>query len=286
VLNYDKTKCIPKPEILVPFPLTILAIIGTAIIALDKRKHPESRFYANLICLLSVLETVGLLFLVGLSSDYGIRPSFSLSFCALMFLYGLNLFFFVIYLKELKHDSAFKYWEQEYELSTMAIVVASLFGNFKLYRLFYSRFRHKKQFSAVFQDDEVFYRSIIFTSILFILTGCLPILVASIFSLFYINFGYQLHMFCLELIFVEGALILLMSIELYKLRKYILQKSYLQVSAKEMRKLNQFKVKSAVDDDLVGGGEGGDLGEATTRILLRLLHRINVKDAGKRRRDE
>ena len=32
--------------------------------------------------------------------------------------------------------------------------------------------------------------------------------------------------------------------------------------------------------------EGGDLGEATTRILLRLLHRINVKDAGKRRRDE
>ena len=111
VLNYDKTKCIPKPEILVPFPLTILAIIGAVVIVWDKCKNRESRFYANMICMLSVLETVGLLFLVGLSAEYGIRPSFSLSFCALVFLYGLNLFFFVIYLKQLKLDSAFKYWE-------------------------------------------------------------------------------------------------------------------------------------------------------------------------------
>ena len=107
-----------------------------------------------------------------------------------MFLYSLNLFFLLIYLKQLKLDSAFKYWEQEYELPTMEIVIASLFANFKLYRMFYTRFKLRKQFNAVIQDKGMFYRVIIFTSIFYILTGSLPILVASIFILFNINFGY------------------------------------------------------------------------------------------------
>ena len=67
-----------------------------------------------MISMLSVLETLGLCFLVVLTGDYGILPAYSLSACALLFLYGLNLFATIIYYKQIKTDIVFKYWEQEF----------------------------------------------------------------------------------------------------------------------------------------------------------------------------
>ena len=55
-----------------------------------------------MIAMLSILESIGLLSLVGLSGDYGIKPSFWLSFFAMIFLYGTNLFFFLVYWTKLK----------------------------------------------------------------------------------------------------------------------------------------------------------------------------------------
>ena len=108
ILNYDKTKCIPQPGFMLPFPLIILAIIGTVLIANDKKKHPNARFYPSMISMLSILETIGLVSMVSLSSDYGIAPAYSLSAMALLFLGGLNIFATMIYLQQLKYDSAFK----------------------------------------------------------------------------------------------------------------------------------------------------------------------------------
>ena len=53
-----------------------------------------------------------------------------------------------------------------------------------------------------------------------------------------------------------------------------------------MGNLNQFKVKSAVDSDLMGGPDGLSTLESTTKVLLRLLQRINVRDAGKRNKND
>ena len=64
-----------------------------------------------MICALSVLESIGLLFLVALTSDYGIAPSYSLSACALAFLLALNLFSALVYFKQIRPDIVFKYWE-------------------------------------------------------------------------------------------------------------------------------------------------------------------------------
>ena len=139
-MNYDKTKCIPQPGLLIPFPLLILALIGAIVIILDKRKHPSSRFFPNMICILSVLETIGLISLVSLSGQYGIRPTYSLAACALMFLYGMNLFFSLVYFKQIKTDIVFKYWEQEYQMSSLYIVATGSLGNFKFFRMFYSRY--------------------------------------------------------------------------------------------------------------------------------------------------
>lgn len=114
ILNYDKTKCIPMPGMLVPFPLIFLAVVGAIVILASKRSYPSTRFYPSMICVLSVLESIGLFCLVALSSEYGIRPAYSLSGCALAFLLGLNLFAALVYFKQIKPDIVFKYWEQEF----------------------------------------------------------------------------------------------------------------------------------------------------------------------------
>lgn len=190
ILNFDLTKCIPKPEVLVPFPLCILALVGAVAIYQIKKRHQDTRFYATMICFLSLLESIGLLFLVGLTSDYGIKPSYSLSSCALAFLLALNLFSALVYFRQLRPDIVFKYWEQEFRLPSFFIVSTGFFLNFKVYRMFYSRFRGMKEFNAVFQDQQTFYKFVIFSSTFYLLTGTVPIVVASCFGLWYIPFGY------------------------------------------------------------------------------------------------
>ena len=88
-------------------------MLGTIYIWIQKKRHPNTRFFPTVICLLSVLESVGLYFLVGLTSNYGIAPSYALAGCALLFMCGLNLFQAIIYFKQYKPDIVFKYWEQE-----------------------------------------------------------------------------------------------------------------------------------------------------------------------------
>lgn len=175
---------------MLPFPLLILAVLGTVVIVKDKRDHSQARFYPNMITLLSILETIGIIGIVALSNDYGIYPSYSLSLCALLFLYGMNVFFAIVYQKTIKLDSAFKYWEQEFETTTMGIFCVGFLINFKVYRMFYSRFWDRKDFNAVFTDELIFYRTLVFTTCFFIVTGSVPIIIACIFGLSYISFGY------------------------------------------------------------------------------------------------
>jgi hypothetical protein len=292
ILNYDKTACIPVPGYLLPFPLTILALLGTFLIIRDKKRNENSRFFPNQICMLSVLETVGLLSILILTQSYGIRPTHYLCLAAFLFLYGLNFFFTLIYYTQMKRDSAFKYWEQEYVRSTYSIVSAGLCLNFKVFRLLYSRFQDRKQFNAVFTDELLLYRTIMFSSVFYILFVCLPILVAGIFGLIHIQFGYQLQMFCLEMTIIETVILVIMSIELYKIRKHIQSSMRLyKVNPKEMMNMHggngaptnggSFAALGGPDNyseiELFDTQKGGD-----ERTLLKLLQRINVKDAGKR----
>jgi hypothetical protein len=296
ILNYDKTACIPVPGFLLPFPLTILALVGTFLTIRDKKRNENSRFFPNQICMLSVLETVGLLSTLILAQSYGIRPTHYLCLAAFLFLYGLNLFFTLIYYTQMKRDSAFKYWEQEYLHSTYGVVSAGLCLNFKVFRLLYSRFQDRKQFNAVFTDELLLYRTIMFSSVFYILFVCLPILVACIFGLIHIQFGYQLQMFCLEMTIIETVILVIMSIELYKIRKHIQSSMRLyKVNPKEMMNMNggngapnnggSFAVLGGPDNyseiELFDTQKGGD-----ERTLLKLLQRINVKDAGKRKAHE
>jgi hypothetical protein len=216
-----------------------------------------------MICILSVLETIGLISLVSLSGQYGIRPTYSLAACALMFLYGMNLFFSLVYFKQIKTDIVFKYWEQEYQMSSLYIVATGSLGNFKFFRMFYSRYQDKKNYNAPFQDEQTYYRTLVFTSAFFVITGTVPIIVASCFGLWYIRFGYQVQMFCIEMLVIEILLLILQSIELFKIRKHYLSRVLYKIRPKEHEEF--------VKADLVGLSEDEDQQENETIALLQKL---------------
>ena len=121
----------------------------------------------------------------------------------------------------MKRDQSFKYWEQGYPYTIKIIVSMGFLTNFKTFRLLYSRFQNRDEFNAIFADELILYRTTMFASVVYILSVSLPILVASMFWMVYIEFCYQLHMFCLEMIFIEVAIIIMMSVELFKIRKHI-----------------------------------------------------------------
>ena len=210
--------------------MLILVIILTIVITYAKcKRFPYMRWIACMISMLSIFEIVGLVCLVSLSGSYGIAPSLTLSFLALFFLLGLNLFCTMMYFFQLKNDSAFKYWEQEFEKSTTGIVFCGFFLNFKIHRMFYSRFWGKRDFEAVFSDEIMFYRSIMFSSCVYIICCIVPITIAGIFVVYYVPYGYQLNMFGTEMIIIELITLVLLLIELYKIRKHFLIKAYYKV---------------------------------------------------------
>ena len=151
----------------------------------------------------------------------------------------------------MKKDSAFKYWEQDFQISTYGIVYTGFFGNFKVFRMLYSRFNNRREFDAVFTDELILYRTIMFTSVIYILLVALPILVACIFVLVYIRFGYQLQMFGIEMCLIEISMFIFMIIELFKIRKHINTKKIYKFNQKD-RIGSKFMVMSGAPDDDLG----------------------------------
>jgi hypothetical protein len=70
----------------------------------------KTQIVSNLIAGISFVETVGILSQLVLSYQMGIFSTFGLTLVGAFFLYGSNLFFCLIFLKQVTQDLAFKYW--------------------------------------------------------------------------------------------------------------------------------------------------------------------------------
>lgn len=78
-------------------------------------KFRETLLATNVICVLALCETVALLALIALSFEQGVYSTFALSLIATIFLYGQNIFFAVVFSKQvIPSDNAFKYWALSY----------------------------------------------------------------------------------------------------------------------------------------------------------------------------
>jgi hypothetical protein len=60
MLNYDKTSCVPGSDEWIPFPMLWLCVLVTLVVAVARFKHRESRFIANMIVFLSLIEFLGM----------------------------------------------------------------------------------------------------------------------------------------------------------------------------------------------------------------------------------
>ena len=73
-------------------------------------------------------------------------------------------------------------------------------------------------FNATFEDKNSFFKPFTFISIFYIITTVLPLLVANIFGLVFIEWGYQITMTCLEMTIIEVVLLGLIIYEKIMLR--------------------------------------------------------------------
>lgn len=96
-LNYDKTSCVPGSDDWIPFPMLAVCALFTLVVAMGKCKSPESRFVANLIVLLSLVEFLGMLVVLYFAYRFGIAPVVYLMLTAIMFNIAINIFFMVVF---------------------------------------------------------------------------------------------------------------------------------------------------------------------------------------------
>lgn len=100
LLNLSKDRCIPLPGNYVPFPLLITSGFMLVIILGSWIITRKTQIVTNLIGTLSFIETIGILSQLVLSYQMGIFSTFGLTIVAAFFLYGTNLFFCMIFLKQ------------------------------------------------------------------------------------------------------------------------------------------------------------------------------------------
>ena len=191
-LNPAKDKCVPGPGKYVPFPLLIVCALLSLPVFVSYSKSRLTRVSSSLIALFSLMETVGLLVQTVLAYAMGVYATFALSLVALLFQYGCNLFFTMVYVKNvLSEDQAFKHWAAQYPGTQNAVVVTGTLVNFKVYRGIYCRLFSKPQFNSVFEDPEIFFKPFTMISVFSLLTTMVPLLTANIIGLVFLEYGYQ-----------------------------------------------------------------------------------------------
>ena len=155
----------------------------------------------------------------------GVFSTFGLQLVAGVFLFGCNLFFSILFLKQTPLDNAFKFWTKNFKFTMKLIVGISGALNFKLFRIIYGRFLNKPHFNAVFDDPQVFFKPFTLVSIFSVVTTMLPIIISNICGLVFIEYGYQFTMTCIELTIIELVILALMIFEKFRLRHLVEKES-------------------------------------------------------------
>ena len=84
-LNYDRTSCVPGSDNWLPFPMLAFCGFIILIVAIDKLKSKSSRFIANLIVYLSIVEFLGMFVVLYFAYRFGIAPVVYIMIVAIMF---------------------------------------------------------------------------------------------------------------------------------------------------------------------------------------------------------
>jgi len=90
--------------------------------------------------------------------------------------------------------------------------------SFKFYRLLFTRLFGREEFNAPLDDPFIFYRPFNLASLFNLLVVKLPLYIACIVGIIYVNWGYQLLITCIELLIIEIIMLILMTLEYFMFR--------------------------------------------------------------------
>jgi hypothetical protein len=141
---------VPGSDDWIPFPLLAFGVLLSLIVALSKCKSRESRFVANMIVFWSFLEFIGMFVVLYYAYRFGIEPVVYLILVAIMFTIAINLFFLVIFQKQVMNDQTFRHWATYNKGTVRTISTFGIIFSFKVYRLLYSKFCGANRFDAPF----------------------------------------------------------------------------------------------------------------------------------------
>ena len=265
-LNYDKTTCVPGSDSFIPFPMLAFCALTTIVVAIGNCKNKESRFIANLIVFWSIIEFLGMCIVLYLAVRFGIAPVVYMFLVAIMFTIATNLFFFVVFQKQVMNDQTFRHWANYNKCVVQTISILGLVFNFKVYRLLYSKFCGARRFDAPFADPYKFFTPLNIASFLNLFLVMLLCIVGCLFGIYYLAWGYQLLIECVEFLIIEVVMIILYVIEYCQMRDNLLKrKANWPVDAKQV---DRMKVNAGFEDDLSDDGQDPD--EYMTKSGLQL----------------
>ena len=221
----------------------------TAVVVITRRKKPESRLITNIIVFMGFVEFIGMWLILGLAASFGIAPVVYMLGIALLFMIATNLFFLIVFQRQIMNDTTFFHWASYNKSSVNAISIVAAIFSFKVYRILYSKFCGSERFNAPFENAYKFYTPLNLASFLNLLLVMLPSLVACVFTLYYVPWGYQLTVEAAEFVIIEIAMITLYIIEYCDMRNsgVLDRKPNWKADAKEVDRL---KVKSGYEDEL------------------------------------
>lgn len=98
--------------------------------------------------------------------------------------------------------------------------------------MLYDRLFGRDEFDAPLENPMVFYRPLHMSSLLTLITVMVPVIIGSIFGVYYVTWGYQLLMTCFEMLILMAVLLILEIIEYCMFR--FEQKDYYKVMKRDV----------------------------------------------------
>jgi hypothetical protein len=173
-----------------------------------------------MIVLVGFVEFFLYLALVGLSFLYSESLIMMVSGGALAINLISNITYLIIYKKSICKDQEFKYWKIRYKHTVRVIVLFSTIINFKVSRLFYSRFFGLDNFWAAFERKKTLIRPLNCFTYINIVFTMIPVLGISALAFTQMSWGTQLYITVIEAVIIELLMIILTLLEFWTSKKY------------------------------------------------------------------
>jgi hypothetical protein len=102
---------VPSPGTAVPFPFLFFSImLGLLVLGSYIKDKFFTKVLTNLIALISMSEILMYLLMVAYSGYYAIWGTFVVSFVAVCMLMIANIYFYILYKREIMKDDVFAKW--------------------------------------------------------------------------------------------------------------------------------------------------------------------------------